>query len=57
VAVDGLEHRRLPVTSFQFHPEAADEFAGRQGLPVEAVDARLIEDSDRVLEAFRRSLP
>jgi len=54
VRIDGLEHRRLPITTFQFHPEARDEFARRQGLTASAVDARLIRDSDLVLEAFRR---
>jgi len=27
IAVDGLEHETLPVFSFQFHPEAGEEFA------------------------------
>ena len=54
VPIDGLEHRRLPITTFQFHPEARDEFANRQGLTASTVDARLIRDSDLVLEAFRR---
>jgi GMP synthase (glutamine-hydrolysing) len=54
VPLDGLEHERLPVSSFQFHPEARDEFAIRQGLAASLIDARLVEDSDRVLEAFRR---
>jgi GMP synthase (glutamine-hydrolysing) len=54
VRIDGLEHRRLPISTFQFHPEAREEFASRQGLAASAVDARLVEDSDLVLEAFRR---
>jgi GMP synthase (glutamine-hydrolysing) len=54
VPLDGLEHERLPVSTFQFHPEARDEFAIRQGLAPGLIDARLVDDSDRVLEAFRR---
>jgi GMP synthase-like glutamine amidotransferase len=54
VAVDGLEHDSLPVYSFQFHPEALDDFARRVGVPVEGLDERVLEDSRRVLGAFRR---
>jgi GMP synthase-like glutamine amidotransferase len=54
VPLDGLEHERLPISTFQFHPEARDEFVSCQGLAPSAIDARLVEDSDRVLEAFRR---
>ena len=51
--VDGLEHEQLPVFAFQFHPEARDEFADRAGIDPGAIDARLREDSGRVLQAFR----
>ena len=51
---DGLEHDSLPVFTFQFHPEARDEFVRRRGLDPGAVDARLVADSDRLLDAFRR---
>lgn len=54
VDVDGIEHRRLDVYAFQFHPEARDEFAGRRGIAPAAIDRRLIEDSGRLLAAFRR---
>jgi GMP synthase (glutamine-hydrolysing) len=52
--VDGLEHERLPVFTFQFHPEAREEFALRADIDPALVDARVREDGRRVLEAFRR---
>jgi GMP synthase-like glutamine amidotransferase len=54
VALDGLEHASLPVFSFQFHPEAREQFAERQGLDPDLLDARLRADSRRLLEAFQR---
>lgn len=53
VAVDGLEHESRPVYSYQFHPEAGSEFAGRAGIRSELLDDRLNEDSRRLLGAFR----
>jgi GMP synthase (glutamine-hydrolysing) len=50
--IDGLEHRTLPVFSFQFHPEAREEFARRAGLPLASIDSRLRSDGGRVLAAF-----
>ena len=54
VRVDGLEHGALPIFTFQFHPEARAEFAARSGLTAAAIDARVSEDSRRLLGAFRR---
>ena len=54
VEVDGLEHRKLPVFSYQFHPEAGTEFAVRAGIDEHRLTARLREDSRRLLAAFRR---
>jgi GMP synthase-like glutamine amidotransferase len=54
VAFDGLEHRSLPIFTFQFHPEARDEFARRRGIEVQAIDDRLREDSRRLIAAFHR---
>jgi len=53
VAVDGMEHEALPVFSFQFHPEAREEFAGHAGLDLREVDDRLRADSRKLLTAFR----
>jgi len=54
VAFDGLEHESLEVFSYQFHPEARDEFAERVGIPVTEIDERLRRDSSLILDAFRR---
>jgi GMP synthase (glutamine-hydrolysing) len=54
VPIDGLEHDSLPVFTFQFHPEARREFVARRGLDPAAIDDRLVGDSDRLLDAFRR---
>lgn len=53
VPLDGLEHESLNVFSYQFHPEARDEFATRNGIDAREIDATLIADSRRVLDAFR----
>ena len=52
-SVDGLEHDSLPVFSFQFHPEARDDFAVRAGFDPARVDRRVREASQRLLGAFR----
>jgi len=52
VPVDGLEHESLPVFSYQFHPEAREEFAGNAGIDEREIDDRLRADSRRVLDAF-----
>jgi len=52
-AIDGLEHDRLPVYSFQFHPEAREEFAARAGIDAAEIDDRLRGDSQDLLGAFR----
>jgi GMP synthase-like glutamine amidotransferase len=54
VAIDGLEHRDRSIFSFQFHPEARGEFAGRAGIHPERIDARLLQENRRLLAAFRR---
>ena len=51
--IDGLEHERLPVFTFQFHPEARDQFLAAAGLDPAGADERLAEDSQRLLGAFR----
>ena len=53
VAVDGMEHEALPVFSFQFHPEAGEEFAGHVGLDLREIDDRQRADSRKLLTAFR----
>ena len=51
--IDGIEHEELPVFSFQFHPEAREDFASSAGIEQRAIDSRVREDSQRLLGAFR----
>jgi GMP synthase-like glutamine amidotransferase len=53
IAIDGLEHERLPIFTFQFHPEAAEEFARHAGIDRKLLDSRLRSDSRLLLDAFR----
>jgi len=53
IEIDGLEHRARPVFSFQFHPEAGEEFAEHAGIARAALDDRLRADSRLLLGAFR----
>ncbi len=50
--IDGLEHETLPIYSFQFHPEAREQFAREAGIDPAAIDARLRADGRRLLRAF-----
>lgn len=52
VPIDGIEHRSRPLFSYQFHPEARDEFATRTGIGADQIDARLCADSRLVLDRF-----
>jgi GMP synthase (glutamine-hydrolysing) len=53
VPVDGLEHDRLPIFGFQFHPEARGSFLAARGLDPAAIGAAA-EDGDRLIAAFHR---
>lgn len=53
VLVDGLEHGERPLFSFQFHPEAREEFARHAGIDEARIDERLKRDNRRILAAFR----
>lgn len=51
--IDGLEHGRLPIFSFQFHPEAREEFAAEAGIDPRTIDRRVREDGQVLLGSFR----
>jgi GMP synthase (glutamine-hydrolysing) len=51
--LDGIEHESLPIFSYQFHPEARDEFAVRAGIDPREIDDRVIADTRRLLSGFR----
>jgi GMP synthase-like glutamine amidotransferase len=54
VTNDGMEHHDLPIYSFQFHPEAWEEFATHVGLDPALLDDQVREDSRTLLGAFRQ---
>lgn len=54
IAVDGMEHERLPIFSFQFHPEARGEFLAHAGADPACLDLRVVEEGGILLGAFRR---
>lgn len=51
-SIDGIEHDRLPIFAYQFHPEARDEFARSAGFDPALVDDRVRVDSGAVIDAF-----
>lgn len=53
VPIDALEHERLPIFSVQFHPEGREHFACKCNLDPGGIDARLREESGRILAAYR----
>jgi GMP synthase-like glutamine amidotransferase len=53
VEYDGIEHERLPLFGFQFHPEARTAFAASAGIAPTEIDERLRRDSAELLSAFR----
>ncbi|NIV58294.1 MAG: hypothetical protein GWN48_23435 [Actinobacteria bacterium] len=54
VEIDGLEHESRPLFSYQFHPEAREDFASASGIELSEIDDRLRRDSRTVLDAFAR---
>jgi GMP synthase-like glutamine amidotransferase len=54
IEIDGLEHETLPIFSFQFHPEAREEFARHAGIDEAAIDEKVRRDNRRLLQAFQR---
>ncbi len=53
IPIDGLEHERLPIFSFQFHPEGREDFARKCSLDPAGIDDRLRADCGKLLAAFR----
>jgi GMP synthase-like glutamine amidotransferase len=53
VEIDGLEHERLPIFSFQFHPEAGLEFVQHAGIDPSLLDQELKDHTQLLLGAFR----
>ena len=56
IEIDGLEHETLPIFSFQFHPEAREEFARHAGIAESAIDDNVRRDNRRLLAAFRQQV-
>jgi GMP synthase-like glutamine amidotransferase len=54
VRLDGIEHDRLPVFSFQFHPEARREFLTERKVDLTGLDEIAVAKMNRLLAAFRR---
>jgi GMP synthase-like glutamine amidotransferase len=54
VRIDGMEHERLPIFSYQFHPEARASFLADRGVSLDGLDAAAIADMNRLLASFRR---
>ncbi len=54
VRVDGLEHERLPIFSYQFHPEARRDFLAERGVSLEDVEESVFQGMADLLFAFRR---
>ncbi len=52
VNTDGLEHRSLPIFTTQFHPEAREAFARRQGITPEAITTEVKTDGDHLISSF-----
>ena len=56
IEIDGLEHETLPIFSFQFHPEAREEFARHAGIAESAIGDNVRRDNRRLLAAFRQQV-
>lgn len=56
IEIDGLENETLPIFSFQFHPEAREEFAFYAGIAESSIDERVRRDNRSLLAAFREQV-
>jgi GMP synthase-like glutamine amidotransferase len=53
VAIDGMEHERRPIFSYQFHPEARGDFLRAHKIDPSELDDSAVAEMSRLLAAFR----
>jgi GMP synthase-like glutamine amidotransferase len=53
IPIDGIEHERLPIFAYQFHPEARREFLTERKVDLTGLDEAAVAKMNRLLAAFR----
>jgi GMP synthase-like glutamine amidotransferase len=54
IPIDGIEHERLPIFAYQFHPEARREFLSERKVDLAGLDEDAVAKMNRLLAAFRK---